>query len=401
MYAPPTGAQPSAPSRSVAPGSSHGYVKVKDIGQGSYGKATLVQDHEGKFYVMKTIDMSNMDSKQRRDAINEVRVLSCLKHPYIVSYRESFSENKTLAIVMDFADGGDLYQRISRTRKAGQTLAERTILRWFTEVALALKYMHDKHVLHRDLKSQNLFLTSSDRLRVGDFGISKVLENTAAFARTAIGTPYYLSPEICQEKPYSFGSDVWALGCVVYEMAALRVPFDAQNIQALVQKITRGPMPQLPSNYSQELRQLCGDLLHRDQAARPTATDIIQRRYVQEEIRRMLSEERAKAPAQAEASAAPRGQLQASPAAASASPGSCGPVRRPSSYRSAYSPGKPAEGPSGGAGPGGGGAGAGAGAGQAPPVGPRGSVASGGESNAGPAPTRYPSRAPSPGGRRY
>merc|ERR1719499_1193934 len=151
---------------------------------------------------------------------------------------------------MDFADGGDLYQRISRTRKAGQSLAERQIIRWFTEAALALKYMHDKHVLHRDFKSQNLFLTAADRLRVGDFGISKVLESTAAFARTAIGTPYYLSPEICLERPYSFGSDVWALGCCVFEMAALKVPFDAQNLQALVQKIVRGPLPQIPVAYS-------------------------------------------------------------------------------------------------------------------------------------------------------
>merc|ERR1719183_3255739 len=241
--------------------------------------------------------MSRMDSKQRKDAVNEVRVLSCLKHPYIVSYRESFSENRNLAIVMDYADGGDLHERITKTRKAMKTFAEEKIVRWFTEATLALKYMHDKHVLHRDLKSQNLFLTSSDRLRVGDFGISKVLENTAAFARTAIGTPYYLSPEICQEKPYSFASDVWALGCVLYELAALRVPFDAQNIQGLVQKITRGPLPQTPPGYSQELRQLCGDLLHRDQSQRPTATDIIQRPYVQEEIRRMLYEERAKAAA--------------------------------------------------------------------------------------------------------
>eukprot|EP00927_Polykrikos_kofoidii_P078957 TRINITY_DN75759_c0_g1_i1.p1 TRINITY_DN75759_c0_g1~~TRINITY_DN75759_c0_g1_i1.p1 ORF type:complete len:336 (-),score=51.90 TRINITY_DN75759_c0_g1_i1:116-1123(-) len=297
MLVPP---QPSsAPSRST--GSSHGYTKVRDIGQGSYGKATLVQDQEGKMYVMKTIDMSAMDKKQRRDAINEVRVLSFLRHPYIVSYRESFSEHTTLAIVMDYADGGDLYQRIGQTRKAGHSLVERQILRWFTEAALALKYMHDKHVLHRDLKSQNLFLTSSDRLRVGDFGISKVLANTAAFARTAIGTPYYLSPEICQEKPYSFGSDIWALGCVLYEMAALKVPFDAQHLQALVQKIVRGPMPQIPSAYTAELRQLCWDLLHRDQTQRPTATDIIQRRYVQDEIRRMLFEERAKATEQQQA----------------------------------------------------------------------------------------------------
>merc|ERR1719160_105376 len=293
MYA---SSQPSStPSRPREPLNAHGYVKVRDIGQGSYGKAMLVHDQDGKLYVMKTIDMGGMDKKQRRDAINEVRVLSCLKHPYIVSYRESFSENSTLAIVMDYADGGDLYQRISRTRKAGQSIPERQIVRWFTEASLALKYMHDKHVLHRDLKSQNLFLTSSDRLRVGDFGISKVLESTAAFAKTAIGTPYYLSPEICQEKQYSFPSDMWALGCVLYEMAALKVPFDAQNLQALVQKIVRGPMPPLPPHYTQELRALCGDCLAREQNSRPTATDIIQRRYIQDEIRKMLHEERAKA----------------------------------------------------------------------------------------------------------
>merc|ERR1719160_2158342 len=281
MYA---SSQPSStPSRPREPLNAHGYVKVRDIGQGSYGKATLVQDHEGKLYVMKIIDMSSMDRKQRRDAINEVRVLSCLKHPYIVSYRESFSENSTLAIVMDYADGGDLYQRIGRTRKAGQSIPERQIVRWFTEASLAMKYMHDKHVLHRDLKSQNLFLTSSDRLRIGDFGISKVLENTAAFVRTTIGTPYYLSPEICQEKPYSFSSDVWALGCILYEMAALRVPFDAQNIQGLVQKITRGPTPVIPASYSPDMRQLCGDLLHRDLNMRPTTADIVQKPIVQAE----------------------------------------------------------------------------------------------------------------------
>jgi len=344
MYAQPS---PSAASRGAAPGASHGYSKVRDIGQGSYGKAILVQDPEGKLYVMKTIDMSAMDKKQRRDAINEVRVLSSLKHPYIVSYRESFSEQSTLAIVMDYADGGDLYHRISRTRKAGQSLIERQILRWFTEATLALKYMHDKHVLHRDLKSQNLFLTSSDRLRVGDFGISKVLESTLAFARTAIGTPYYLSPEICQEKPYSFGSDIWALGCITYEMAALRVPFDAQNIQALVQKITRGSTPQVPQHYSQELRQLCGDLLHRDQSQRPTATDIIQRRYVQDEIRRMLTEERSKAgaatPGSLSQGSGQHGGSQHGPVPQAGTPGSgsagaAAQPRRAASYRSSYSP---------------------------------------------------------------
>lgn len=279
-------------SRSSVPG--RGYAKIKDIGQGSYGKAVLVQDRDGKMYVMKVIDMSRMDSKQRKDAANEVKVLSSLKHPYIVSYRESFTEHRNLAIVMDYADGGDLHDRIVRTRKAGKAFPEEKILRWFTEATLALKYMHDKHVLHRDLKSQNLFLTSQDRLRIGDFGISKVLESTAAFAKTTIGTPYYLSPEICMEKPYSFSSDVWALGCILYEMAALRVPFDAGSLQSLVQKITRGPTPVLPSSYSPEMRQLSNDLLNRDSTQRPAAPEILQKPVIQAEIRRMLREEQAK-----------------------------------------------------------------------------------------------------------
>lgn len=274
-----------------------GYVKIQDIGQGSYGKAVLCQDREGKLYVMKLIDISRMDTKQRSDAVNEVRVLSSLKHPYIVSYRESFCEGRNLAIVMDYADGGDLHQRIRKMRHEGRVFGEDRVLRWFTEATLALKYLHDKYVLHRDLKSQNLFLTSQDRLRLGDFGISKVLESTAAFAMTAIGTPYYLSPEICMEQPYSFASDVWSLGCVLYELAALRVPFDAPSLQVLVQKITRGPAPSLPA-YSPEMRQLCGDLLHRDQTQRPSAQEILQRPIVQDEIRRMLREEQSKGAAQ-------------------------------------------------------------------------------------------------------
>jgi len=270
------------------------YTKVKDIGKGSYGKAVLVHDRDGKVFVMKVIDMTRMDSKQRKDAINEVKVLSSLKHPYVVSYRESFTEGRSLAIVMDYADGGDLHQRIQRTRQTGKGFPEEKVLRWFTEATLALKYLHDQHILHRDLKTSNLFLTSLDRVRVGDFGISKVLESTMAFAKTTIGTPYYLSPEICMERPYSFSSDVWALGCVLYELAALRVPFDAQSLQALVQKITRGPAPCLPGAYSAELRQLGGDLLHREQSQRPSAPEILQRPIVQQEIRHMLREEQAK-----------------------------------------------------------------------------------------------------------
>lgn len=275
----------------VAPG---GYTKVKEIGSGSYGKAILVKDPEGQNFVLKAIDISRMDAKERRDAVNEVKVLSSLKHPYVVSYRESFLEGRTLCIVMDYAEGGDLFNRVAKTRKAGQVFPEAQVMRWFTQASLALKHIHEKHVLHRDLKSQNLFLTGCGRLRIGDFGIAKVLDSTAAFAKTTIGTPYYLSPEICQEKPYSWSSDVWAMGCILFEMAALRVPFDAPNIRALVTKITRGPTPALPSRFSTELQRLCGDLLQREEKKRPSSSDVLRYPIVQIEIRSMLKDEQAK-----------------------------------------------------------------------------------------------------------
>jgi len=195
---------------------------------------------------------------------------------------------------MDYAEGGELFNRIAKTRKAGQNFSEPQVVRWFTQASLALKHLHERHVLHRDLKSQNLFLTASGRLRIGDFGIAKVLDSTAAFAKTTIGTPYYLSPEICQERPYSWGSDIWAMGCILFEMAALRVPFDAANIRALVTKITRGPTPALPSRYSPELQRLCGELLQREEKRRPSSTDVLRYPIVQAEIRVMLKEEQAK-----------------------------------------------------------------------------------------------------------
>merc|ERR1719456_725144 len=234
-----------------------------------------------------------MGNKEKMDAKNEVKVLASLKHPYIVSYKDHFMEDGFLNIVMEYADGGDLFTKIQKAKKACQKFPEGTIMRWFTQPLLALKFIHDKHILHRDLKSQNFFLTTSGKLKIGDFGIAKVLDNTAACAQTTIGTPYYLSPEICQERPYSWASDMWSLGCVLYECCCLKVPFDASNLRQLIDRITRGPTPQVVGNYSHELRGLVQELLERNYQKRPCAAEILQHPIVQGEIRRMLLEEQA------------------------------------------------------------------------------------------------------------
>jgi NIMA (never in mitosis gene a)-related kinase len=117
--------------------------------------------------------------------------------------------------------------------------------------------VHDRKILHRDLKSQNIFLTGRQKLiKLGDFGIARVLKHTHENARTAIGTPYYLSPEICEGKAYNNKSDMWSLGIVLYEMCTLKCPFDASNLNGLVLKIIRGVYAPLPGQFSGALRQL-------------------------------------------------------------------------------------------------------------------------------------------------
>merc|ERR1719352_740558 len=210
------------------------------------------------------IDISRATKTEREDALKESRVLSQLRHPYIVRYRENFLEDGWLCIVMDYCEGGDLSDRIKRMKSQRKTFPEEQVLRWFTQSILALKYIHDLHILHRDLKSGNFFLSKSGNIKMGDFGIAKVLECTAACAQTQIGTPYYLSPEICHGKSYAWGSDIWSMGCILYEMCALKVPFEAADLKSLITKITRGPTPEIPSQFSDNVRDLCNELLSRD-----------------------------------------------------------------------------------------------------------------------------------------
>jgi len=268
----------------------HNYAEIRKIGEGSFGKAILVRTDDGSQLVCKMVDVSQASTKETQDAIKEGRLLAAFKHPYIVRYRENFIDNGWLCILMDYCEGGDLCKQIEKAKKSRSPIAEEQVLRWMTQALLALKYIHDKHVLHRDLKSSNFFLSKSNNLKMGDFGIAKVLSCTAACARTQIGTPYYLSPEVCQEKPYTWPSDIWAMGCILYELCALKVPFDAANISGLVQKICRGPTPVIVASYSDFVKNLCTEMLSRNQSGRPSAESVLQRPRMQGIVKQMLDE---------------------------------------------------------------------------------------------------------------
>ncbi|XP_027960199.1 serine/threonine-protein kinase Nek1 isoform X1 [Eumetopias jubatus] len=264
------------------------YVRLQKIGEGSFGKAILVKSTEdGRQYVIKEINISRMSSKEREESRREVAVLANMKHPNIVQYRESFEENGSLYIVMDYCEGGDLFKRINAQK--GILFQEDQILDWFVQICLALKHVHDRKILHRDIKSQNIFLTKDGTIQLGDFGIARVLNSTVELARTCIGTPYYLSPEICENKPYNNKSDIWALGCVLYEMCTLKHAFEAGNMKNLVLKIISGSFPPVSLHYSYDLRNLLSQLFKRNPRDRPSVNSILEKGFIAKRIEKFLS----------------------------------------------------------------------------------------------------------------
>nr|XP_012421716.1 PREDICTED: serine/threonine-protein kinase Nek4 isoform X2 [Odobenus rosmarus divergens] len=270
------------------------YCYLRVVGRGSYGEVTLVRHRrDGRQYVIKKLNLRNASSRERRAAEQEAQLLSQLKHPNIVTYKESWEGGDGLLyIVMGFCEGGDLYRKLKEQK--GQLLPESQVVEWFVQIAMALQYLHEKHILHRDLKTQNVFLTRTNIIKVGDLGIARVLENHCDMASTLIGTPYYMSPELFSNKPYNYKSDVWALGCCVYEMATLKHAFNAKDMNSLVYRIIEGKLPPMPKDYSPELAELIRTMLSKRPEERPSVRSILRQPYIKRQISLFLEATKAK-----------------------------------------------------------------------------------------------------------
>ncbi|XP_075864529.1 serine/threonine-protein kinase Nek4 isoform X7 [Microcebus murinus] len=270
------------------------YCYLRVVGRGSYGEVTLVKHRrDGRQYVIKKLNLQKASSRERRAAEQEAQLLSQLKHPNIVTYKESWEGGDGLLyIVMGFCEGGDLYRKLKEQK--GQLLPESQVVEWFVQIAMALQYLHEKHILHRDLKTQNVFLTRTNIIKVGDLGIARVLENHCDMASTLIGTPYYMSPELFSNKPYNYKSDVWALGCCVYEMATLKHAFNAKDMNSLVYRIIEGKLPPMPRDYSPELAELIRTMLSKRPEERPSVRSILRQPYIKNQICIFLEATKAK-----------------------------------------------------------------------------------------------------------
>ena len=250
------------------------YEKIKIIGRGAYGTVYLCRRlSDGCLFIIKQIPVEEMTKEERQAAMNEVQVLSMLNHPNIIGYFESFVEEKALMIVMEYAQGGTMYNFLEE--RHGKLLDEEEIVRLFVQILLAIHHVHQQNILHRDLKTQNILLNKTRKVvKIGDFGISKILSSKSK-ANTIIGTPCYISPELCEGKPYNQKSDIWALGCVLYELATLKRAFEASNLPALVLKIMKANFNPISERYSEDFKKLVLSMLHLDPAKRPSLARIM------------------------------------------------------------------------------------------------------------------------------
>ncbi|XP_016887319.1 serine/threonine-protein kinase Nek3 isoform X2 [Cynoglossus semilaevis] len=249
------------------------YSILRVIGEGSFVRALLVRTRSSQEeHVLKEIRLPKSHSKLE-DSRREAILLSRMKHPNIVAFREAFEVDGLLCVVMEFCSGGDLLQRIKQQKSAQFCVND--ILRWFSQMCAGARYIHDKRVLHRDLKSKNIFLTENGTVKVGDFGSACILNSSKAYAQTYVGTPYYVAPEIWENKPYNNKSDVWSLGCVLYELCTLRHPFQASSWKNLILKVCRGSYPPLPRQLPYELHYLVKHIFKTNPKDRPSLNTIL------------------------------------------------------------------------------------------------------------------------------
>ncbi|CAL5975686.1 Kinase [Hexamita inflata] len=262
------------------------YIQLGLLGEGSFGKVYKVQSKkDNAYYAMKEISYGQMKAKEKELLVSEVNLLRKLEHTSIVRYIDRYQDKARciMYIVMEFCGAGDLSKYIKQCKQAHKYMDEEQVWSVFLQILSAVDYCHNppstsqlqQKLVNRDLKPANVFLTDQKTIKVGDFGLCRLLEDNQ-IARTNVGTPLYMAPELLENKSYNEKVDIWSLGCILYEMCALQPPYVATSMESLKIKVAGGVRPLVPSQYSADLKNVINLMLQKDSMKRPGTKQLLQ-----------------------------------------------------------------------------------------------------------------------------
>lgn len=255
------------------------YRLVKMIGNGAFGSVFLIKTTNNKHYAMKRISTYNMRTKEKELLLNELKLLKYCKSPYIIKFMGCKANTTSIEIITKYARYGDFHHIIKNKKKK---FDENHIWSYFIQSSLGVKYLHNNNIIHRDIKCANIFLDREDRIYIGDFGISKVLNDCDQLTNTNIGTPLYMCPNVVKKEEYSKEVDIWGLGCFLFELITFSPPFLANNISNLNKKIVNTNFSKnislYKSFYSNELINIVNKILKVNN--RPTIQELLRLREI-------------------------------------------------------------------------------------------------------------------------
>ncbi|RMD42519.1 hypothetical protein DV735_g2573, partial [Chaetothyriales sp. CBS 134920] len=293
---------------SSAPAEHDKYELQEVIGRGAFGLIRKVRRKaDGFILCRKEINYLKMSQKERDQLHAEFSILSTLKNPHIVEYfhREHLKQSQELYLYMEYCGGGDLSSIIRMLKKKREYAKEEFVWRILSQLVVALYRCHygvdppepgtdfarqqdgraaikgkeGVMILHRDLKPENIFLGEDQSVKLGDFGLSKLMQSHD-FASTYVGTPFYMSPEICAAEKYTLLSDIWSVGCIMYELVSHEPPFNANSHLQLIQRIRKGEFKPIPSIYSKDLANVISSCLKVNPLHRPDTASLLSVPYI-------------------------------------------------------------------------------------------------------------------------
>jgi serine/threonine protein kinase len=254
------------------------FLLEEELSRGTHGSIWRVKfKYDGRRYVLKELKLNG--KLALRNALKETELLRQLDHRNCIQCFGHFIDdgNKLFYIVLEYCDGGDLAQLVSAQKEQSTYFDESFIWSLFQQICLGVQHLHQMGIVHRDLKTSNIFLVNNQTPKIGDLGVSHQVSENTLMLQTFSGTPLYLSPELVRGQLYNEKTDIWSLGIVLFELCALSPPFVGTTLLNLAQAIDSAEVPPLPSQYSSKLDRYVRWLLQRDQSRRPSIAQMVEK----------------------------------------------------------------------------------------------------------------------------